>query len=241
MINTAQQQISKQKQNNYKLRMLKVDLASLISTYQEPLAKYLKTTYVNISYSPDCFRYNICLNADNYEIAVGTGVPLIGSTYPKHTIATKTNCCWRKNDSYRAWAKRILTNYKNWFKLTWRKEKNMTITELITNDLEPLYTKESLINLLVSQLPADDLIFATQLRFTRVETIIVNKFDYLATKVLAAPNKNEICSNSTFQKCILALLNDNIDCIQLTPSARVMLELMSNNLKPNSLYDVRAV
>lgn len=85
------------------------------------------------------------------------------------------------------------------------------------------------------------MIFATQLRFTRVETILVNKFDYLATKVLAAPNKNDICSNSTFQKCILALLNDNIDCIQLTPSARVMLELMSNNLKPNSLYDVRAV
>lgn len=241
MINTAQQQISKQKQNNYKLQMLKVDLASLIPTYQEPLAEYLKTTYVNISYSPDCFRYNICLNADNYEMVVGTGVPLIGSTYPEHMIATKTNCCWRKNDSYRVWAKRILTNYKNWFKLTWREEKNMTITELITNNPEPLYTKESLINLLVSQLPADDLIFATNLKSTRIKTILASGFDYLATKVLATPNKSDICNNSTFQQCILALLNDNIDCITLTPSARVMLKLMFNNLKPNSLYDVRAV
>lgn len=240
MINT-EQRISKHKQNNYKLRMLKIDLTSLIPTYQEPLAKYLKTTYASTSYNPDCFRFDLSLNADSYELVVTNRVSLIGSTCSDHTIANKKNCCWRKNDSYRAWAKRILTNYKNWFKLTWREEKNMTITELITNDLEPLYTKESLINLLVSQLPADDLIFATQLRFTRVETILVSKFDYLATKVLAAPKKNEICSNSTFQRCILSLLNDNIDCIQLTPSARVMLELMSNNLKPNSLYDVRAV
>lgn len=226
MINT-EQRISKQKQNNYKLRMLKVDLTSLIPTYQEPLAKYLKTTYASTSYNPDCFRFDLSLNADSYELVVTNRVSLIGSTCPDHTIANKKNCCWRENDSYSDWAKRILINYKNWFKLTWREEKNMTITELI--------------NLLVSQLPADDLIFATNLKSTRIKTILASGLDYLATKVLATPNKSDICNNSTFQQCILALLNDNIDCITLTPSARVMLKLMFNNLKPNSLYDVRAV
>lgn len=240
MINT-EQRISKQKQNNYKLRMLKVDLTSLIPTYQEPLAKYLKTTYASTSYNPDCFRFDLSLNADSYELVVTNRVSLIGSTCPDHTIANKKNCCWRENDSYSDWAKRILTNYKNWFRRTWREEKNMTITELIAIDPEPLYTKESLINLLVSQMPADDLIFATNLKYTRIKTILASGFDYLATKVLATPNKSNICNNSTFQQCILALLNDNIDCITLTPSARVMLKLMFNNLKPNSLYDVRAV
>lgn len=241
------------KQANAEIKMLDFDLPNLVAKYQKPLADYLATgnlTKVDISeWYPQTlvtdasatdapFTDRMSLSADGYELMLNN-VGLINKERSfDFCFARKASHLWRNdNESYFDWAKRILINYRNWIRKEWSKEKKMTTEELV-NYADRLYTQKSFIDHFVSELPLNNLDFIINDHNNFTNQILIPNFDYFAAKIITAPNKKAICRDYAFQDCITHLLNQYGTQIKLTINVKVMLQLVLDELKPESFCNI---
>lgn len=222
--------IDAKKQANTEIKMLDFDLPNLVTKYQEPLAEYLA---INDTRFAGIFTDRMSLNADGYELMLNN-VGLINKKSADFCFARKESHLWRNsNESYLDWAKHILINYRNWIKKEWSKEKKMTTKELV-DYADRLYTQKSFIDHFVSELPLNNLDFIINDRNNFANKILMPNFDYFAAKIITAPNRKAICRDYTFQDCITHLINQYGTQIKLTINVKVMLQLILDELKPES-------
>ena len=222
--------IDTKKQANAEIKILDFDLPNLVAKYQEPLAEYLATNDTRFA---GIFKDIMSLSANGYELMLNN-VGLINQEPADFCFARKESHLERKaNESYLDWAKHILINYRNWIKKEWSKEKKMTTKELV-NYADRLYTQKSFIDHFVSELPLNNLDFIINDRNNFVNQILIPDFDYFATKIITAPNKKAICRDYAFQDCITHLINQYGTRIKLTINVKTMLQLVLNELKPES-------
>lgn len=222
---------TKQQQANTEIKMLDFDLPNLVAKYQEPLAKHLA---MQGTYYADIFKDRMALSSNGYELMLNNVGLISKERSADFCFLRKESHLWRKdNEDYRTWAKRILINYRNWIKKEWSKEKKMSTEELV-NYADRLYTQKSFIDHFVSELPLNNLDFIINDRNNFASQILIPNFDYFAAKIITAPNKKAICRDYTFQDCITHLLNQYGTQIKLTINIKAMLQLVLDELKPES-------